>query len=236
MHSTVSLEPHAGHGTTGLPTQALFRFSSVPEPESEKRGTVRGTGSGSAPALAALPAKRTKSPPPSSPTLTPSYPGAAGVAAAAVEPVAPPAGNKRTDDLGTSPVVTGTGGPARARGAGSPTRAGARGGGDAVESRPVGVGRNGGNGDDRVGSPGGGLSPRARGAAAKGAAGKLSVRAVEAVETRDGRTVLVCLVSERELPSEVRHFLISCSSQNAFFYGCCPKRHCRVHVQLVTKT
>ena len=40
------------------------------------------------------------------------------------------------------------------------------------------------------------------------AAGKLPVRAVEAVETRDGRTLLLCLVSERGLDSEVRFFIV----------------------------
>ncbi|CAM9765726.1 unnamed protein product, partial [Ectocarpus sp. 8 AP-2014] len=52
----------------------------------------------------------------------------------------------------------------------------------------------------RVGSGG---FPRKRGGTSRNAAGKLSVRAVEAFELRDGRTVLVCLASERELPSEV---------------------------------
>lgn len=38
------------------------------------------------------------------------------------------------------------------------------------------------------------------------AAAKLLVRAVEAVDMRDGRTLLLCLVSERGLDSEVRLF------------------------------
>lgn len=196
VHSTATLEPHAGHGTTGLPAQALFRFSSEPERERE---TARGTGSGSV--LAPPPAKRTKSSPLSSPTLALSAPATSTAAAAAA--------NQRIDAQGTSSASTRTD-AARTRASGSPTATPtAIGGQNAADSRPVGSGR--GDDDDDgaarcVGSPGeGDASPRERGATAtKGAAGKLSVRAVEAIETRDGRTVLVCLVSERELPSEVR--------------------------------
>lgn len=178
LHSIVSLEPHAGHGTTGLPAQAVFRFSSEPAGRKE-RGTIRGAGTGSA--LAA-----TRTPPSSSPTHALSSPGAAAEASAVVNDGAF--------------AVTGTG-AASPCGSGSPTSAGA--GKNAAGSLFVGVGRNG----ERhvVGSSGGGgVSPRERGTVATGAVGKLSVRAVEAVETRDGRTVLVCLVSKRGLPSEVR--------------------------------
>lgn len=41
------------------------------------------------------------------------------------------------------------------------------------------------------------------------AAEKLTVRAVESVEMTDGRTLLMCLVSERGLASEVRFFFVS---------------------------
>lgn len=209
MHSTASLEPHAGHGTTGLPVQALFRFSSEPpEPEPEQnRGTVRGSVSG--PVLeAAPPAKRAKSPP-VSPTLALSSPAAAAAADGA---------------QGTAFAVAGTG-AARTSGSGSPTPATGP-GENAAESRSVGVvGKNSdGVVSRRVGCSGeGSLSPRERGAAGKGAAGKLSVRAVEAVETRDERTVLVCLVSERELPSEVRCLSpMNSVADTAGFKAMCP--------------
>lgn len=184
MHSTARLEPHTGHGTTGLPEQAVFRFSSEElEQQQQQREPVRGTGSGTDP----YPANRAKSP--HSPTLA--APSAARTAAT---------NQSSIDAPDASSFVSGTAGGATRTGGdlGSPKPAG---GGNAARLLPV-HGR--GDGSRRGSSPrGGDVSPRERGGAAKIAAGNLSVRAVEAVEMRDGRTVLVCLVSERGLASEV---------------------------------
>ncbi|CAB1109957.1 unnamed protein product [Ectocarpus sp. CCAP 1310/34] len=186
VHSTARLEPHAGHKTTGLPVQALFRFLSEPERERE-RGPVRGT--------VLLPQnKRAK---PLQPQNLALGSGAMGQSVCVTD--------------STSVITSTTGAATRIASkpgtTGSPKDAAdispQPGNGQLVSagSPPVGGGsRRGSPTFSRVGS---GSFPRKRGGASRNAAGKLSVRAVEAFELRDGRTVLVCLASERELPSEV---------------------------------
>ncbi|CAN0362474.1 unnamed protein product, partial [Ectocarpus sp. 12 AP-2014] len=193
VHSTARLEPHAGHKTTGLPVQALFRFLSEPARERERerereRGPVRGTvlppsnkrakllqpqtlavGSGAIGQSVCVADSRS--------VITSTTGAATGIASKPGAPgspkdaagISPQPGNGRQRAAAGSPPVGG--GPRR----GSPTFS------------PVGSGG----------------FPRKRGGTSRNAAGKLSVRVVEAFELRDGRTVLLCLASERELPSEV---------------------------------
>ncbi|CAN0315591.1 unnamed protein product, partial [Ectocarpus sp. 12 AP-2014] len=187
VHSTARLEPHAGHKTTGLPVQTLFRFLSEPEREREReRGPVCGT---------VLPPSNKRAKPLQPQTLAVGS-GAIGQSVCVID--------SRSVITGTTGAATsiapkpGTpGSPKDAAGISQP------GNGQLVStgSPPVGGGsRRGSPTFSRVGSGG---FPRKRGGTSRNAAGKLPVRAVEAFELRDGRTVLVCLASERELPSEV---------------------------------
>ncbi|CBJ30077.1 hypothetical protein Esi_0173_0017 [Ectocarpus siliculosus] len=186
VHSTARLEPHAGHKTTGLPVQALFRFLSEQERERE-RGPVRGT-------VQPLSNKRAKPLQPQTLALgsgaigqsvcvTDSRSVIRGTTGAATRiPSKPGTPDSPKDVAGISPQP------------GNGQRA-------ATGSPPAGGGsRRGSPTFSRVGSGG---FPTKRGGTSRNAAGKLSVRAVEAFELRDGRTVLVCLASERELHSEV---------------------------------
>lgn len=153
VYSTARLEPHSGHGTAGLPEQALFRFSSELEQPQQQWEPVRGTASGDQSIIHA-------------------------------------GGGSSVSTAGVSITTGSPGSPSRARGR------------NVARLLPV-RGRN--DGSRHGSSPrGSDCSPRERAGTAKMSAGSLSVRAVEAVEIRDGRTILVCLVSERGLASEVR--------------------------------
>ncbi|CAN0097663.1 unnamed protein product, partial [Ectocarpus sp. 8 AP-2014] len=184
VHSTARLEPHAGHKTTGLPVQALFRFLSEPERE---RGPVHGT---------VLPPSNKRAKPLQPQTLALGS-GAIGQSVCVTDSTSVITGTTgSTTRIASKPGTTGS--PKDAAGI-SPEPG--NGQGAAAGSPPVGGGlRRGSPTFSRVGS---GSFPRKRGGTSRNAAGKLPVRAVEAFELRDGRTILVCLASERELPSEV---------------------------------
>ncbi|CAN0126506.1 unnamed protein product, partial [Scytosiphon promiscuus] len=189
VHSTAGLEPHAGHGVTGLPEQACFRFVSGPEPERHrKREPVRGAGS----RTTLIPcAKRSK--PRGSPQQQQQLSPTLAMPPAAAET------NRNVKSLGASSSAAVEGA------AGARANNNNAGSSPARTDSPAGVSPPVRAKDARARHSSPPRSPRGGNAASapKRAAGKLSVRAVEAVEIGDGRTVLVCLVSERELASEV---------------------------------
>lgn len=210
VHSTARLEPHAGHGTTGLPAQALFRFLSEPEPVPELahgtgRETSSGTGSETGRGTECGNGRGTD-------RETSRGTGRGTVSAAMAATPSPPAKPTQRGALDASFL-----GGARREGSVSPQEGvSARGGGSRRARSISPLGRAYGKaGDGRRGesvSPQGGVSLRGCGKRGRWgnaeAAGMLSVRAVSAVEMRDGRTVLLCLVSERGLASEVMIFFL----------------------------
>lgn len=148
-HSTVRLEPHAGHGTTGLPEQALFRFFSSPDSDQPVNKYSNNSSSSFSRRTFQEPTLRTVPPPPCS-----------------------------SSSLSHFGVTN-----------------------DGCDSTTRDSGRSGGGGRLRA-APG---SPRELGGDSRVAGKKLPVRAVAAAELReDGSTVLVCLVSDHGVSSEVR--------------------------------